>query len=92
MYNVLRNAVNQLWFCLPWYVLELHPNILDETRAMNLNCGLFLKMGVLVRNALADSERQPAKSGFTETIFHTFKKKKKKIWIQAAAGAGSVVQ
>lgn len=63
MYYALRNAVNKLhsavnlWFCLPWYVLELHSNVLDETRAMNLNCGLFLKMGVLVRNALGDSER-----------------------------------
>lgn len=77
---MLRSAMNKhhshvdLCFCLPFYVLELHFNVLDKTRAMNLNCGLLLKMCVSVRNALADSERQLTNGGFTETIFHTLRK------------------
>ena len=73
--NKLHNGVD-LWFYLPWNVLELHFNVLDKTRAMNLNCGLFLKTCVSVRNALTDSERQLWNSGFTEIIFHTLKKKR----------------
>ena len=68
--NKHHNGVD-LWFCLPSYVLELHVNVLDKTSPMNLNCGLFLKMCVSVRNALADSERRLTNTGFTETIFHT---------------------
>lgn len=71
--NKLHNGVD-LWFSLPCYVLELHFNVLDKTRATNSKCGLFLKMCVSVRNVLADGERQLTNSGFTETIFHTLKK------------------
>lgn len=76
---MLGSAMNKhhshadLWFYLSFYVLELHFNVLDKTRAMNLNCGLLLKMCVSVRNALASSERQLTDSGFTETIFHKLK-------------------
>lgn len=77
---MLRSAMKKhhshvdLCFCLPSCVLELHFNVLDKTRAMNLNCGLLLKMCVSVRNALAGSERQLTNSSFTETIFHTLRK------------------
>lgn len=93
---MLRNAVNKHCYCVDFgfvclpIVLELPFKVLGKTRAVNSNCGLFWKMCVLVRNALADSERHLGNSGLTNMDYFSHIKKQTQTW--AAAGVVSVTQ